>query len=174
MRTQNTMNIAARVMRAQTQWEAELVLVDDTGHWGHGVIDALNTANYPAVGINYSERAIDPRYKNRRAEMWLEGAKAIKKRRGAAESARGDRRVHRADLHLRRRRVLARRKGSDQGAARRLARRCRAYMLTYALPDMPGAMRQALGQAQHVRTGDSVDQVLHSGAGRALTGDDVE
>jgi len=174
MRTQNTMNIAARVMRAQTQWEAELVLVDDTGHWGHGVIDALNTAHYPAIGINYSERAIDPRYKNRRAEMWLEGAKAIKN--GAAlpnmpeviaEFTEPTYTYVGGVFLLEEKDQIKARLGVSPDVAD-------AYMLTYALPDMPGAMRQALGQAQHVRTGDSVDQVLHSGAGRALTGDDVD
>ncbi|HKA75310.1 MAG TPA: hypothetical protein VKE26_26140 [Xanthobacteraceae bacterium] len=71
LRGQRTTTIAARVARGLVQWGAELVLIDDTGHWGHGVVDGLFTAGYPVVPIIASDPAIDPRYKNRRAEMWL-------------------------------------------------------------------------------------------------------
>jgi phage terminase large subunit len=78
MRNARTTDIAARVARAMVHWGAELVLVDDTGHWGHGVIDNLVTAGYPAIPINYAGKALNPRYKNRRCEMWMEAAEAIK------------------------------------------------------------------------------------------------
>lgn len=81
MRTQNTVNIAARVARGAVQWfktDEGLILVDDTGHWGHGVIDNLTTAGYPAIGIVSSDPAIDPRYRNRRAEMWMTMAQWVK------------------------------------------------------------------------------------------------
>lgn len=82
MRNARTTDIAAKVMWCEARWGAELTLVDDTGHWGHGVIDNLITAGRPVIGVNYAGKALDPRYKNRRAEMWLKGAKAI--RNGAA------------------------------------------------------------------------------------------
>jgi phage terminase large subunit len=78
MRNARTTDIAARVAMAQARWGSELHLVDDTGHWGHGVIDNLVTAGIPALGINFAEKAINPRYRNRRAEMWIEMAEAIK------------------------------------------------------------------------------------------------
>jgi hypothetical protein len=78
MRGARTTDIAARVMTAQQRWGAELVLVDDTGHWGHGVIDNLVVAGIPVVPVVYSGKAIDPRYRNRRAEFWIKGAEAIK------------------------------------------------------------------------------------------------
>jgi phage terminase large subunit len=68
MRHARTTDIAARVMISTRRWGAELVLVDDTGHWGHGVIDNCIVAGLP----------VNPRYKNRRAEFWLKGADAIK------------------------------------------------------------------------------------------------
>lgn len=71
IRRQRTTDIAARVMRAIQRWGAETVLVDDTGHWGHGVIDNLQTGGWPATPVIFNDRAINPRYKNRRAEMWL-------------------------------------------------------------------------------------------------------
>jgi phage terminase large subunit len=77
LRVQRTTAIAARVAKGLVRWGAELVLIDDTGHWGHGVVDALLTAGYPCVPIIASDPAVDPRYKNRRAEMWLEMAKWV-------------------------------------------------------------------------------------------------
>jgi hypothetical protein len=78
MRVQRTTSIAARVAKGFTDWKAELILIDDTGHWGHGVVDNLITAGYPVIPIIASDPALDRRYKNRRAEMWLEGAKWVK------------------------------------------------------------------------------------------------
>lgn len=71
LRNMRTTEIAARVALGIQKWQAEVVLVDDTGHWGHGVIDNLLTAGLPAVPVVFSDRALDPRYKNRRAEFWI-------------------------------------------------------------------------------------------------------
>lgn len=78
MRNARTTDIAARIAFGRAKWSAELVLVDDTGHWGHGVIDNLLTAGIPAVPIVYHAKAIDPRYFNRRAEMHIALAEAVK------------------------------------------------------------------------------------------------
>lgn len=78
MRNARTTDIAARIAFGRAKWGAELVLVDDTGHWGHGVIDNLVAAGIPASPIVYSAKAIDPRYRNRRVEMWLSMADAIR------------------------------------------------------------------------------------------------
>ena len=78
LRNARTTDIAAAVASAIAKWGAEAVFVDDTGHWGHGVIDNLTTAGLPALPVNFAGKAIDPRYRNRRAEMWIEMAEAIK------------------------------------------------------------------------------------------------
>lgn len=82
MRHQRTTDIAARVAAAKAKWNSEMELIDDTGHWGHGVIDNLIAAGHSPIGIQFHAPAIDPRYKNRRAEMWLTMAEWI--RRGGA------------------------------------------------------------------------------------------
>jgi hypothetical protein len=79
MRVARTTDIAARVAQAITSWNAELTLVDDTGHWGHGVIDNLLAAGYPVQPVVFSDPALDPRYKNRRAEMHISLAEWVKR-----------------------------------------------------------------------------------------------
>jgi hypothetical protein len=83
MRQQNTMRIADRVNRAGQLWEPEVVFVDDTGHWGHGVIDKLldplpDVKPVPCVPVNYASRSPDKRYKTVRDLMWVEMAKWVK------------------------------------------------------------------------------------------------
>lgn len=79
MRGARTTDIAARVMKAKASWGSEMEFIDDTGHWGHGVIDNLLAAGYSPLGIQFHGPAIDPRYKNRRAEMWIEMAEWVKR-----------------------------------------------------------------------------------------------
>jgi len=82
MRNARTTDIAARVMMAERRWKSELTFVDDTGHWGHGVIDNLLASGSHPIALVYHSKALSPRYKNRRCEFWLKGADAI--RDGAA------------------------------------------------------------------------------------------
>lgn len=79
LRKVRTTDIAARVMMAKNKWGSEMEFIDDTGHWGHGVIDNLIAAGYSPLGIQFHGPANDPRYKNRRAEMWLLMADWVKR-----------------------------------------------------------------------------------------------
>lgn len=79
LRQQRTTDIAARVQQIKLDWNSEVELVDDTGHWGHGVIDNLLAAGYSPLGIMFHGPAINPRYRNKRAEMWFEMAEWVKR-----------------------------------------------------------------------------------------------
>lgn len=79
MRGATTNEIAARVMMAKERWSSEIELVDDTGGYGAGVIDFLSVAGESPIGINFGGKAIDPRYKNKRAEMWFQMADWVKR-----------------------------------------------------------------------------------------------
>ena len=78
LRKERTTDIAAMVAKAQAAWGPEVIFVDDTGHWGHGVIDNLVAAGLGPIGIMFNAPALDPRYRNRRAEMWLLMARWVK------------------------------------------------------------------------------------------------
>lgn len=74
IRNMDTISIAAMVARAKEDWGSEVEFIDDTGHWGHGVVDMLQTMGQTPIPLNYGAPALDPRYKNRRAEFWFKGA----------------------------------------------------------------------------------------------------
>lgn len=80
MRAARTTEIAARVMMAQQRWGGNaLAIIDDTGGWGHGTVDNLIAAGQSPIAVQYHAPALDRQYKNRRAEMWMEMAKWVKR-----------------------------------------------------------------------------------------------
>jgi len=70
MRNMEPVDVAARVIRVFHKWDADAVIYDDTGGYGMAVAEYLKKANIPAIGINFSSKATDDRYLNKRAEMW--------------------------------------------------------------------------------------------------------
>lgn len=79
LRNLRTTEIAAKAMLAKRNWGTQVELIDDTGHWGHGVLDNLIAAGHTPHAVVFHAPANDPRYANRRAEMWLEMADWIKR-----------------------------------------------------------------------------------------------
>lgn len=147
-------DIAARLIKAKKDWGSELELIDDTVGWAHGTIDAMVVGGYSPVPVNYAGKALDPRYKNRRCEMWMKGADAI--RAGAAlpnipemvgelceptyTFAQGQFLLEPKDL------VKERLSRSPDLAD--------AYMITYAVEDMPGEFIEKLRNSNRAKTGD--------------------
>lgn len=79
LRNERTTNIAARVMLEKQAFGSEMEFVDDSGHWGHGVIDNLYAAGYTPTAVLFEGPSTNPRYKNKRTEMWLELAEWVKR-----------------------------------------------------------------------------------------------
>jgi hypothetical protein len=80
LRHQDTNFIAAKALHIINSWEAELTLIDDTGHWGHGVVDNLLAAGVNCIPINFADTKVhQPQYFNRRSEMWFEMAEWVKR-----------------------------------------------------------------------------------------------
>lgn len=80
LRHQDTNFIGAKVLTMGMAWDVEMVCIDDTGHWGHGVVDNLNAVGgLTVVPVTFSDtKTFNPRYFNRRAEMWFEMAQWVK------------------------------------------------------------------------------------------------
>lgn len=79
MRNQRGPAVAARAALAREKWNWETCFVDDTGGFGAAVQDAMIQASIPNVPVNFSGKADDPRYFNKRAEMWFRMAEWIKR-----------------------------------------------------------------------------------------------
>lgn len=147
-------DIAARILFAKKRWGSELELIDDTVGWAHGVIDNLALGGVHAVRLNYAGKAIDPRYKNKRAEMWMKGCEYI--RDGAllpdidemvAELTEPTYTYANGVFVVEPKEMVKERIGNSPDLAD-------AYMNTHALPDMPGDFYEKLRKS-HQTTHDA-------------------
>lgn len=157
MRQAKTDEIAARVMLAKKKWGSELELVDGTGGFGAGVIDALSLAGESPMEVNFASKAIDTRYQNKRAEMWFEMADWVK--RGGALPMNQDLKkellaptytFHQGRFVLESKEQIKKRLGFSPDRADALA-------LTFALPDMPTQASGLVRRGEYKSSYDPVD-----------------
>jgi hypothetical protein len=73
---------AGLVARKWEDWQADACFIDDTGGFGSSWIDNLRRLGRDPVGIPFSGKASNPRYDNKRTEMYFEAVDWI--RRGGA------------------------------------------------------------------------------------------
>ena len=69
---------AGAVARKWQEWGADAVFIDDTGGWGASWIDNLRRLGRQPVGVGFAGRPNDPRYDNKRTEMYFEAIEWIK------------------------------------------------------------------------------------------------
>ncbi len=172
MRGAATTEIAARVAAGMYRWRCDATYVDDTGHWGHGVIDNLNTIGLPCYPVQFHAPALSKRYKNRRAEMWLTMADAIKGGMALpfipemiAELTVPTYTFNGGQFMLEEKDQIKARLGRSPDLADGLA-------LTYAVPDMPADMAGSFGQQGKAATQNAYDRYAEyesRSAGRART-----
>lgn len=79
MRGARSNEVGARALMAKNKWHYELEFVDDTGGFGSGVIDWLLVAGSSPQAVNFSGKATNPRFYNKRAEMYWDMAEWIKR-----------------------------------------------------------------------------------------------
>jgi phage terminase large subunit len=155
MRNARTNEIAARVWMAKKKWNSELELVDDSFSWGHGVIDNLVAAGLASChGVNFAGKAIDPRYKNRRAEGWLTMADAVKGGASLPNYAELVAELTTPTYTFVNGVFLLEEKDQVKKRLGRSPDLADAYALTYMLPDLPGDVisrlkRVAAAEANH-------------------------
>ena len=78
MRNPKTQEIGDRIIMARNRWNAERLYFDDTGGYAAGASDYVEAAGYPVVRVDFSGKATDQRFYNKRAEMWWRMAEWVK------------------------------------------------------------------------------------------------
>lgn len=72
----DNMDLAARVAAKIEEWKPDAVFVDAGA--GSGVIDRLRQLGHDVIEVAFGGKPIDPKYLNKRAEMWFEVREWIK------------------------------------------------------------------------------------------------
>lgn len=149
LRGARTTEIAARVVIAKGKWESEMEFVDDSGHWGHGVIDNLITGGIPAQAVFSEKPAPDKRYRNMRAYMWMQMAEWVKRGGSLPDIPElvGELTVPtysfiNGAIQIEDKKLVKKRLGRSPDLAD-------ALTYTFAIPDMPGAHSVGYIQAKH-------------------------
>ncbi len=75
-RSISNMDLAAKVAQEIDAWKPDAVFID-AGR-GEGVIDRLLQLKYDVIGVNFGGMPINPKYLNKRANMWADMAEWVK------------------------------------------------------------------------------------------------
>lgn len=78
LRNADSLQGAGRVARIWQDTDADACFVDNTGGFGGGWIDQLRVLGRSPIPIHFAGKPNDPRYLNKRAEMWFTMAQWIK------------------------------------------------------------------------------------------------
>lgn len=78
LRIPDTMLLAEQFILEMKAQQADAMLVDETGGYGAGVIDAMRQLGHDVIGVQFGSRPSDYRYFNKRSEMYFEMAKWVK------------------------------------------------------------------------------------------------
>jgi hypothetical protein len=142
-----SVDIANVAMAHAAQFGIEQMFADATGGWAAGAVDVLRANGQSPIEVQFAAPAIDPRFKNRRAEIWWLMAEWVK-RGGAlpnvpdlvAELTTPTYTFVGGKLQLEDKAQVKQRLGRSPDLADALA-------LTFGLPDMPRSMTRH-GHAQ--------------------------
>lgn len=74
----NTMVVARAVAEIISDWEPDAVFVDGSGGYGAGVIDVLRDLGHRPFEVQFGGKPYDPRFRNKRTEMWWKMAEWVK------------------------------------------------------------------------------------------------
>lgn len=139
MRGARTNEIAARVSLAKGRWKSEIEMVDDTGGYGAGVIDSLLQAGHSPLPVNFSGKAIDPRYFNKRSEMWFLMAEWVKRGGALPNISELARELTAPRYYFQGGKLRLEDKDQIKERLKLSPDMADALCLTFALPDMPAA-----------------------------------
>lgn len=71
-------DLAGHVANAEDKWKADGIIVDGTGGYGSGVIDALNTMGRAPFDCQFAGKPFSAKYANKRAEIYFALAEWVK------------------------------------------------------------------------------------------------
>lgn len=137
MRNANGPEIAARIVSAKKKWGQELEFIDNTGGFGGSVIDSLQMAGQTPQGIHFSSKATDPRYFNKRSEMWHRMAEWVKSGGALPKCNILKKELTQVQYFLKKGKLALEEKDQVKKRLGYSPDRADALCLTFALEDMP-------------------------------------
>lgn len=132
--------LAARVIRVKNHHNTETEFIDSTGGWAAGVEDACLMAGVTLIPINFSGKADDPRFFNKRSEMIFRAAENVKRGAVLPDMPGLVRQATAATYWFENGKLRVEEKAQIKARIGESPDDWDAYCLTYALPDMPSSV----------------------------------
>jgi hypothetical protein len=138
MRNARSNEIAARVSNMDAKWGgADQIFIDATGGWGSGVEDSLRQAKYHPWAVNFSGKADNPKYFNKRSEILFEFCEWIKRGGVLPDSPILAKELTTMTYTFQDGKFRVEEKAQIKARLKFSPDECDAYALTFALPDKP-------------------------------------
>lgn len=137
MRNADGPQIASRVALAKEKWNWEVCMIDDTGGFGASVIDSMIQGGLDPLPVNFSGKADDGRYVNRRAEMYFRAAEWIKRGGSLPKSPTLKRELTAPTYTYQNGKFLMEDKKMIKARLGFSPDEADAFVLTFALPELP-------------------------------------
>lgn len=158
-----SVDIANKVLTLKGKWHSELEFFDATGGWSAGAVDVMRSNGYGPMDVQFAAPALDPRFKNRRAELWwamrswvLSGGKLPNLPELVSELTAVTYMFNGGKFQLEEKDQVKKRIGRSPDLADALS-------LTFGLPDMPRGMAGSAGRVGKAKTFDSEGIDLREG-----------
>ena len=145
MRHPKTEEIGSRIILAKQNFKSEREYFDNTGGFAAGASDFFAAAGYTPVRIDFSGKASDPRFYNKRAEMWWRGAQLIKEGGALPNVPELVAELTQTTYTYKQGKLLIEPKDQLKKKIKRSPDYADGYMLTFAEPEMPKAIATQLG-----------------------------
>lgn len=71
MEKADPMAVTGRLLAEIAAFRPDAVFVDDTGGYGSGVVARARELGHKVIGVQFGSKADNPRYRNKRTEMWM-------------------------------------------------------------------------------------------------------
>lgn len=175
MRGQRGTDIAARALAAKARWGWEMCFLDATGGWGQSTEDSLIVAGEAPMPVQFHAPALNPRYANRRAEMWWEMAEWIKRGGALPNVPELVAELTTPTYGFSGGKLLLEPKEITKKVLQRSPDLADALALTFAIPDMPGAhdplaglRRGGTGRAHEDYDPNAEPEAVGAGVGHAI------
>lgn len=158
MRNARTDAITARALHMIHKWGSEAEFIDDTGHWGHGVVDGLLASRRNARAVIFSDPDIEPQYYNRRAGMIFRAVEWVRRGGSLPNLPEMKPELTQVQYGYKGGKMIIEEKDQIKKRLGFSTDYLDALALTFAEPDMPSsAMLEASGRTGTARANDEYD-----------------
>lgn len=151
LRNLRNFDIAARVASERGLHNGEMEFIDATGGYGGGVIDCLIQSGYNPYEYQAAGKASDPRYYNKRAEVWFAMAEWIKRGGALPNVPELAAELTAPTYSFKDGKLLLQSKDQIKEDLGRSPDFADALSMTFSMPEMPAGMRRARNSRNQIK-----------------------